>query len=203
VYFQLVSLSLKLWAGREASKRLADYIAGNTSRGMLRGSWEVDIGVIGRLVALVEFGERDAMEAERAQIVASSDPMGVGDTIAGYELRAFEAFDFCAPLPPGRYGSVYEIRDYRLKPCGMTPTLEAWRAALPGRQEICPVAVAMQALDGPPAITHIVPYADLNARAALRVDLYKQGLWPPKGAPEQIEQATSTIALPMRESPWA
>jgi hypothetical protein len=59
----------------------------------------------------------------------------------------------------------------------------------------------MYALDGPPRITHIWGFADLEQRAALRARSYAAGIWPPPGGPAQIAEATSTIGLPERYSP--
>ena len=53
----------------------------------------------------------------------------------------------------------------------------------------------MYALDGPSRITHIWAFTSLEQRAALRAQACDAGVWPPKGGPEQILEATSTIAL--------
>ncbi len=59
----------------------------------------------------------------------------------------------------------------------------------------------MYALDGAPRITHIWGFRSLEERAALRSRAYEAGIWPPKGGPDQIAEATSTIALPQGRSP--
>jgi hypothetical protein len=59
----------------------------------------------------------------------------------------------------------------------------------------------MYALDGPPRITHVWGFSSLEERAALRAKSYAAGIWPPKGGPENIHEATSAIALPEAYSP--
>ncbi|WP_449411891.1 NIPSNAP family protein [Methylobacterium komagatae] len=59
----------------------------------------------------------------------------------------------------------------------------------------------MYALDGAPRITHIWGFTSLEERTELRSRAYEAGVWPPKGGPEQIAEATSTIALPQGPSP--
>jgi hypothetical protein len=59
----------------------------------------------------------------------------------------------------------------------------------------------MYALDGAPRITHIWGFHSLEERAALRAKFYAAGLWPPQGGPQQILEATSTIAIPEDDSP--
>lgn len=68
------------------------------------------------------------------------------------------------PVVPGKYGSVYEIRTYRLKHGGVAPAIAAWEAAIPERVKLSPLSIAMYSLDGPPRFTHIWPFASLDAR---------------------------------------
>jgi len=56
--------------------------------------------------------------------------------------------------------------------------------------------VNLYALDGLPRITHIWGVSSLEQRAELQARHYAAGLWPPKGGPEQIARATSTICIP-------
>jgi NIPSNAP protein len=58
------------------------------------------------------------------------------------------------------------------------------------------LVVNMYALHGPPRITHLWGFANLEERGALRARSYAACVWPPHGGPEQIIEATSTIALP-------
>ncbi len=63
------------------------------------------------------------------------------------------------------------------------------------------LVVNMYALDGAPRITHVWPYAGVDERFAIRARSYAEGIWPSKGGPEQILEATSMIALPEPYSP--
>jgi hypothetical protein len=99
-------------------------------------------------------------------------------------------------------GGIYEFRTYHLKPGGLPPTLAGWKKAIePAREYTSHLAINMYALDGPPRITHIWGFESLEERAALRAKFYAAGLWPPQGGPEQILEATSTIALSEDSSP--
>jgi hypothetical protein len=55
--------------------------------------------------------------------------------------------------------------------------------------------INMYALDGPPRVTHVWGFDGLAQRASLRTAAYSAGVWPPKGGPENIIEATSVIAL--------
>ena len=106
------------------------------------------------------------------------------------------------PVVPGAYGSVYEIRTYRLKHGGVLATSAAWEAAMPARSAISPLIIAMAALDGPPRFTHIWPFDGLDDRAAKRARAVAEGVWPPKGGPAWLTgNMRSTIAIPAAFSP--
>ncbi|MEI7297978.1 NIPSNAP family protein [Paraburkholderia tropica] len=62
------------------------------------------------------------------------------------------------------------------------------------------MVVNMYALDGSPRITHVWGFASLEERMALRAHHCAEKLWPPKGGPQQIEKATSTICV---TEPWS
>lgn len=79
--------------------------------------------------------------------------------------------------------------------------MAAWQAAMPAREKLSPLVINMYALDGAPRITHIWPYSSLDARAAIRAKSYAEGIWPPKGAPEQFFEANSLSAIPESGSP--
>jgi hypothetical protein len=117
-------------------------------------------------------------------------------------MDRYRPFPFLPPLTPRVYGQVYEFRTYWLKPGGLPPTLEGWEQAIgPARDYTAHLVINMYALDGPPRITHVWGFASLEERAALRAAAYGAGIWPPKGGPENIREATSTIAIPEAYSP--
>ena len=78
----------------------------------------------------------------------------------------------------------------------------AWQAALVERSKLSPLVALLHSIDGPPRITHIWPYANIDARFELRADAVAKGIWPPKGAPDWLTgEIQSTIALPTAISP--
>lgn len=72
---------------------------------------------------------------------------------------------------------------------------------MPARSLLSPLTVNMYALDGQPRITHIWPFASADQRAAIRAKSYADGIWPPKGGPQQFFEATSVLAYPTDFSP--
>ena len=187
----------KVIAGAEA------YVTGTEARGQLLGCWTTDIGTLGRMFVLRGFADAAELAAERKRALFSANPFGAAEVLTGLEMDSYAPFPYLPPVKPGKFGKVYEFRTYHLKPNGLPPTMAAWEAALPGRTKLSALLINMYALDGAPRITHIWPYASLDARAAIRADAVAKGVWPPKNGPEQFIAATSTIAVPTAASPLA
>src|SRR5260370_4098870 len=201
--YEFATLSFHPLNARKATAGAEAYVTGAEAKGQLLGCWTNDIGALGRMFVLRGFADATELAAERKRALFSANPFGAAEVLTGLEMDSYAPFPFLPPVVPGKYGKVYEFRTYRLKPGGLPPTIAAWEAALPERTKLSPLLVNMYALDGPPRITHIWPYASLDALRALRADSVAQGIWPPKNAPEQFFEATSTIGIPTAASPLA
>ncbi|HVV13647.1 NIPSNAP family protein [Amycolatopsis sp.] len=198
--YELATLSLRLRSVPRALPRIE--AATSAAPGRLLGCWETEIGeIVTRLLVLRGFESAAELAEERRGQLFSADPFGIGEDLTGLRLETYEKFPFLPDVEPGEYGSVYEFRTYELTIGGLPPTIDGWRAAVPGRTAMYPLTVAMYGLDGAPRITHIWPFPDLNARLEIRRESYERGIWPPRNGPESIRRATSTIALPTEISP--
>jgi NIPSNAP len=177
-------------------------IDGRRIAGELRGCWYCEIGRLNRVLAIWAYPSADALAADRNAILQSGDPFGVTDVALKVTLDAYAAFPGVDFLPPGAAGPVYEVREYRLKRAGLSPTFAAWDKVLAARKKISPLVSVMYALDGAvPRFMHIWPFATLNDRMRLRTEAVSQGVWPPPGGLEHIEAMRSEIFLPAAFSP--
>lgn len=166
------------------------------------GCWRTELGRLGQLLVLRGFARPEDMTAERRRALLSANPFNAGDVMTGLAMDSYAPFPFLPPLRTGGRGGVYEFRTYHLVPGGLPATLAGWEAALaPAREYTEHLVVNMYALDGAPRVTHIWGFASLEERAGLRSHAYDAGIWPPRGGPDQIAEATSTIALPQGRSP--
>jgi hypothetical protein len=202
--YELATLSCPLLAVGQAADGVHAWLRDGDAKGRLLGCWRTEFGALGRLIVLRGFETPDDLAAERRRALLSANPFNAGRLVTALEMDSYAPFPFLPPIRTGDRGGVYEVRTYRLKPGGLPPTLDAWAAALePARAYTAHLVVNMYALDGAPRITHIWGFTSLEERAQLRGRAYGTGVWPPKGGPEQIAEATSTIALPHRPSPLA
>ncbi len=199
--YELTTLSCPLLAVSEASEGARAFMGEPGAKGELLGCWRTDIGTLGRLLILRGFENPEDLAAERRRALFSANPFNAGSVVTALEMDSYAPFPFLPPVRPGAYGKVYEFRTYKLKPGGLPPTLAGWEAAMPAREPMSHLVTNMYALDGAPRITHIWPYAGMDERFAIRARSYAEGIWPPKGGPEQILEATSVIALPEPYSP--
>jgi hypothetical protein len=200
--YELATLSCPILSVSEASAGARAFINEDGAAGELLGCWRTEIGQLGRLLLLRGFETAEELAAERRRALLSVDPFHAGSVVTALSMESYAPFPFLPPVKPGPMGGIYEFRTYYLRPGGLPPTLAGWNKAIkPAFEYTSHLAINMYALDGPPRITHIWGFESLEQRAALRAKFYAAGLWPPQGGPEQITEATSTIALSEDPSP--
>jgi NIPSNAP len=200
--YELTTLSCPLLSVPEASARARAFIGEDGAAGELLGCWQTEIGQLGRLLLLRGFETAEELGTERRRALLSVDPFYGAGVVTALSMESFAPFPFLPPVHTKPMGGIYEFRTYLLKPGGLPPTLAGWEKAIkPAFEYTSHLVTTMYALDGPPRITHIWGFESLEQRATLRARFYAAGLWPPQGGPEQIAEATSTIALSEDSSP--
>ncbi len=201
--YELTTLSCPLLSLQAAAACASAWAAAPEAQGRLMGCWRTDIGTLGRVLVLRGFETAEGLAAERRRALLDVNPFNAGSVITALSMESYVPFPFLPPVQPRSLGSVYEFRSYRLKPGGLPATLAGWEKAIePAKEYTAHLVVNMYALDGPSRITHIWGFKNLLERATLRTLAYGAGVWPPQGGPEQIIEATSTIALPEPSSPF-
>jgi hypothetical protein len=168
----------------------------------LLACWYSDIGAVNQILLIRNVADAAASIDARFAALQSPNPFGLGEYIAAMAMDTYVSFDFIAPLRPGEFGPVYEVRSYVLKPDGLAPTMAAWRKSVPGRMKISPVLAGMTSVTG--AVTrflHIWPYKSFDERARLRQQAMTDGVWPPPGGPSHLVSQQVDIYLPAPFSP--
>ena len=195
--YELATLSCPLLAQDGVSDSARRWVSKDDSAGTVLGAWRTEIGELSQIVVLRRFETMDELRHERNRAWTSAQPFGIESAAVQLAMESYALFPFLPDIEPATFGNFYEIRRYWLKAGGLAPTIAAWeRAVGPAKAYTSHLVGNMYALDGPPRIMHIWGFSSLEERMALRKQHYAEGLWPPKGGPEQIERATSTICLP-------
>jgi NIPSNAP len=180
--------------------RLQHSLAGAASE--LLACWYSDLGAINQILLIRSANDAAAVIEQRAAMLQSGDPFGIGELVVAITMDTYVAFPFIGPMTPGPYGPFYEVRTYVLKPDGLSPTIELWRKAVPGRAKVSPLLAAMHSVTGPVIrFMHIWPYRSLDERQRLRSKSVADGVWPPPGGPDQLLAQQADIFLPADFSP--
>ena len=183
----------------QALAALDKTLAGDSN---LLACWYSEIGALNRILIIRKSADAAKAVANRFAALSARNPFGIGEFITDLSLDTYLPFDFMPPLQGGAYGPCYEVRSYVLKPDGLTPTIELWRKAVPGRAGVSPLLAAMVAVTGAAIrFMHVWPYKTYDERARLREKAVADGLWPPPGGPGHLLSQQADIYLPAAFSP--
>lgn len=170
--------------------------------GRLIGVLVAEIGALNQVLILHAHDDAAAALASRDARQRRGDLFGVSDQLVDASASTFASFPFVPAMTPGRFGPVFEVREYGIKPGALPALLAAWEAAVPARVALSPLLTAAYALDGDqPRMMHVWPYQDLIARARIRGESVAKGVWPPKGGADYLVTMRSSIYLPAPFSP--
>ena len=199
--YEFGQFSTKIGAAPLVAAGIASFMKEPEALGGLLGAWITEFGELNEVRTLRAFETYDQFSQERKRAVTSTNPFHCAAHLIQFSLSPHAIFPFIEPPRLGKFGPVYEIRNYELQPNGLNPMLESWEVSLPARVDISPLIIAAYSLEGAPRFTHIWAYASLEQRSQLRANAVKTGIWPPKGGPTYLVSMRSSIALPTAFSP--
>jgi hypothetical protein len=186
----------------DALARLRHRLPAVQPAGEFLACWYSDLGALNQILLIRCCDDEASLATERAAVLMSKDPFGVGEFTVGMTMDTYVSFPFIPRMTPGKYGPFYEVRTYVLRPDGLAKTIELWRNAVPGRVTVSPLLAAMYSVSGPVTrFMHIWPYASLDERQRLRTKAVADGVWPPPGGPDQLVAQQADIFLPAEFSP--
>ncbi|WP_425053373.1 NIPSNAP family protein [Psychromarinibacter sp. S121] len=175
---------------------LPETYAGFSSTGRVLGAFSCDFGVLNRFHFLTAYESTEALAAERARLMETENPYGIGEYLGGVNSTAYKPFSFCADIEPGAYGPFYEFRTYSMSPGGVPQTEEAWGKIIERRNEMSKLLMVMASIEeGPQKMVHIWPYKALEDRVAARAQAGKEGIWPPPGGSDYLSGLQSELFL--------
>lgn len=201
-FYEITTLSFDLLNKVRVSKAADSWVCDSAAKGTILGCWNPEIGILGRLFVLRGFVDLGDLSEESERTRSATNPWCASEYLNAWKSASYKPFPFLPCVEPGDMGGTYEIRSYLLKPGGLPITLEGWEKAIaPAEQYTKHLVIALSAIDGPPRITHIWGFSSFDQRRDLRSRHYANGTWPPKGGPDNIVKAESTIAYPEDWSP--
>lgn len=170
--------------------------------GELLACWYSELGALNQILLIRSCDDEARLAEQRAAMLRSKNPFGMAELIVSMTMDIYVSFPFMPPITLGRYGPIYEVRTYGLKPDRLGKTIELWQGSVPGRSTISPLLAAMYSVTGPTIrFMHIWPYASLDERQRLRTKAVADGVWPPPNGPDQLLSQQADIFLPAEFSP--
>jgi hypothetical protein len=201
MHYDVTIITVRSGKHPEALARLKETLLSSAS-GELLACWYSDIGALNQILLIRIAPDTMRIHADRERILRTENPFGIAEYIVGMSVDTYVSFPFVQPMTAGKYGPVFEVRTYVLKPDGLPATIELWRKSVPGRASLSPLLAAMHSITGTVTrFMHIWPYADLNERARLRAKAVADKLWPPPSGPDHLAIMQSDIYFPADFSP--
>ena len=198
--YELTTLEIKVFSNAKVYEALQQSLP--NAGGTLVGAFASDIGELSQVLLLRRFDSADALTDARLAMLMATDPLGCGEWLVQLQSQSFALFPFLAEPQPGGMGKWYEFRTYSIRQGVLAQTIEAWKEAVPKRTVLSPMVGAFTALDGEqPRFLNIWAYDSVDARAHIRAEAVKQGVWPPVGGPANLTKMVSTLCAPLAFSP--
>ena len=202
MFYDVTTITVAPNAHIQALAPVENALKGAPRKGEFLACLYCDIGELNRVMLIHRYANESDLAADRAAMLAATDPFGLGEMCRGLSTDTFLMFPFMAPLAPGQFGPIFEVRTYLFRPGGLTPTIPMWEQMVPGRAKLSPLIAAMHSVTGTvPRFMHIWPYPDLNTRAATRKTAIETKVWPPQGGAIYLETMRNDIFLPAAFSP--
>lgn len=200
--YDVTIITVKANTHTKALPGVEQWLKANPRKGEFLACLACDIGDLNQIMLMHHYANEADLAADREAVARDANPYGCLELTEGRTTDTFHQFPFLPPIRPGNYGPIFEIRTYRLKPTGLSPTIAAWEKQSPVRQKLSPILAAMYSTTG--AVTrfmHIWPYPDLITRANTRKTAVDTGVWPPAGGPDHLLTMHNDIYLPAPFSP--
>jgi NIPSNAP len=202
--YDVVTLDFQIGKVTAALERIREVVTGTSRRGRLLGCWIAEFGELNQVMIVCGYDNDAHLLEDRDAAILGGNPFGVAEFLTNMSFDTFMQMPFLSTLQPGAHGPVYEVRVYRFRPSGVTPTIALWKDALTERAKLSPLLAAMYGIDGvTPRFIHIWPYPDLKARQEIRAKAAAMKVWPPKGGHAHLVSMSSRIYLPASFSPMA
>lgn len=200
--YDVTIITVKPNTHMKALPGVEQWLKANPRKGEFLACLASDIGDVNQILLLHHYASEADLAADRDGVARDANPYGCLDLTDGRSTNTFHQFPFLAPVKPGNYGPIFEVRTYLLKPTGLPPTIAAWEKQAPVRMKLSPILAAMYSTTGTVTrFMHIWPYPDLITRANTRKTAIDTGVWPPPGGPDQLLTMHTDIYLPASFSP--
>jgi hypothetical protein len=179
--YEIRTYDIKPGSQAEVEKRFGEAYEKRRKFSELTAFFHTEIGALNQIIHI--WGYDSMAERDRVRAAAIADktwPPDIKDFVLNMRTEIFLPFEFSAPIKPGKYGPIFEMRTYTY-PAGKLPTLkDNWERAIPERTRMSPcLAMWYSDMGALNRFIHIWPYASMNDRMDTRAKAQATGNWPP------------------------
>ena len=148
--------------------------------------FQTEIGPLNEVIHIWPYESLQHRADTRA--AAAKDASGKWPPSSAAHCLVTQETDILDPIPgmapwdgtPQEWGGIYELRQYTYAPGALRDVAKAFSEALPGRNEIYPVAgIFTSQLGNLNRLYQLFPYKDWNHRDEIRKVYLESGAWPP------------------------
>lgn len=157
--------------------------------------FQTEIGPLNEVIHIWPYENLQHRADTRA--AASKDTSGKWPPSSASHLIVTQETDILDPIPgvpdwdgtPQEWGGIYELRQYTYAPGDIRNVAKAFGEALPGRNEIYPVAgIFTSQLGNLNRLFQLFPYKDWTHRDEIRKVYLESGAWPPHSDARPVQQ---------------
>ena len=157
--------------------------------------FQTEIGPLNEVIHIWPYENLQHRADTRA--AASKDTSGKWPPSSASHLIVTQETDILDPIPgvadwdgtPQEWGGMYELRQYTYAPGDIRNVAKAFSEALPGRNEIYPVAgIFTSQLGNLNRLFQLFPYKDWTHRDEIRKVYLESGAWPPHSDARPVQQ---------------
>jgi len=192
---------VKPFAAKNFEARFAQALPERQKVSPLGGFFHTDVGVLNQIIELWPYENMAEREDVTARAAKLGWPPDSREFVIEQDTKILKPAPFSPPFNTGKFGSVYEIRQYIYQAGSIPKVIDAWSPLIEARMKVSPMVGAWYTDIGPlHQWVHIWPYEDAAARQRLRAETVERKMWPPVTA-EWLLRMENCLALPASFSP--
>jgi hypothetical protein len=185
---EMRTYTLKPGSTPTVEERFEKALAKRQTLSKLAAFWHTEVGPLNQIIHVWPYesaGERERIRAEATKL--EGWPPDIHEFVLEQEAKILTPAPFSPRPEPRQLGGIYEIRTYTFAPRSIPKVIASWSEAIERRTRLSPLVGAWYTDVGPlNQWVHIWAYQDAGERARIRAEAVKQGIWPPKRAPEVV-----------------
>lgn len=192
---------VKPFAAKKFEEGFAQALPDRQKLSPLGGFFHTDVGLLNQMIELWPYENLAQREDVAGRAAKIGWPPDSREYIIEQDTKILKPAPFSPPFKTGKFGNVYEIRQYIYQAGSIPKVIDAWVPLIEARMKMSPMVGAWYTDIGPlHQWVHIWPFQDAAERQRIRAEAVERKMWPPVTA-EWLLRMENCLALPAPFSP--